>query len=102
MPPHHALLYAHRGECRVAVRRGRSRSNLPIDFHKVSMSQPSTSGSLVSTLAAGTRLGAYEILQPIGAGGMGEVYRALDTRLRREVAIKTVSINHQSNPEALL
>jgi Tol biopolymer transport system component/predicted Ser/Thr protein kinase len=39
-------------------------------------------------LSAGTRLGPYEILAPIGKGGMGEVYRATDTRLRREVAIK--------------
>src|SRR5579863_10376017 len=39
-------------------------------------------------LSTGTRLGPYEILAPIGAGGMGEVYRARDTRLNREVAIK--------------
>jgi serine/threonine protein kinase len=39
-------------------------------------------------LFAGTRLGPYEILSPIGAGGMGEVYRARDPRMRREVAIK--------------
>src|SRR5580658_7914078 len=39
-------------------------------------------------LPPGTRLGPYEIAAQIGAGGMGEVYRALDTRLRREVAIK--------------
>ena len=39
-------------------------------------------------LAPATRLGPYEILQPIGAGGMGEVYRARDTRLERIVAVK--------------
>jgi serine/threonine protein kinase len=39
-------------------------------------------------LSVGTRLGPYKILAPIGAGGMGEVYRASDTRLHREVAIK--------------
>src|SRR5215469_11167566 len=40
------------------------------------------------TLAAGTRLGPYEVKETIGAGGMGEVYRARDTRLNRVVAIK--------------
>src|SRR6266404_702777 len=41
-------------------------------------------------LAPGTRLGSYEILAPIGAGGMGEVYRALDTKLNRDVALKVL------------
>jgi serine/threonine protein kinase len=40
------------------------------------------------TLTAGEQLGPYKILAPIGAGGMGEVYRASDTKLGREVAIK--------------
>src|SRR5499427_8230591 len=42
------------------------------------------------SLAAGTRLGPYEIVAPLGAGGMGEVYRARDPRLRRDVAIKVL------------
>ena len=41
-------------------------------------------------LDSGTRLGPYEILAPIGAGGMGEVYKANDTRLDRTVAIKVL------------
>jgi eukaryotic-like serine/threonine-protein kinase len=41
-------------------------------------------------LAAGTRIGVYEIVAAIGAGGMGEVYRAHDTTLRRDVAIKVL------------
>jgi serine/threonine protein kinase len=41
-------------------------------------------------LSAGTKLGPYEIVAPIGAGGMGEVYRAHDTKLGRDVAIKAL------------
>ena len=54
-----------------------------------------------STLSPGTRFGNYEILQRLGAGGMGEVYRARDTRLDREVAIKTLSLERLAQPEAL-
>ena len=65
------------------------------------MNLPPTSGSLSSTLSPGARLGSYEILQRLGAGGMGEVYRAKDDRLDREVAIKTLAFDHSSHPEAL-
>ena len=68
-----------------------------------SMNPPETpSSSQPSTLSPGTRFGNYEILQRLGAGGMGEVYRAKDTRLEREVAIKTLSLEHGSQPEALI
>ena len=50
-------------------------------------------------LADGTRLGRYEILSPIGAGGMGEVYRAKDTRLDRTVAIKVLPAHLSSDAE---
>ena len=53
------------------------------------------------TLAAGTRLGPYEIVAPIGAGGMGEVYRARDSRLERDVAIKVLPENVSASPKAM-
>jgi predicted ATPase len=65
------------------------------------MNAPPTSGSAPSALSPGTRFGSYEILQRLGAGGMGEVYRAKDTRLDREVAIKTLSLELCSQADAL-
>jgi len=53
------------------------------------------------TLASGARLGPYEIQSPLGAGGMGEVYRALDPRLKRSVAIKVLPADVSSDPERL-
>ena len=53
------------------------------------------------TLTPGTRLGPYEILSSIGAGGMGEVYRARDTRLGREVAVKILPVAFSADPERL-
>src|SRR5712691_8978423 len=52
-------------------------------------------------LSVGDRLGPYEILAPIGAGGMGEVYRAKDTKLDREVAIKVLPAALARDPERL-
>ena len=52
-------------------------------------------------LQSGVRLGPYEILGPLGAGGMGEVYRARDSRLNRDVAIKVVPPSVAGNPEAV-
>ncbi|HEY3973384.1 MAG TPA: protein kinase [Candidatus Sulfotelmatobacter sp.] len=52
-------------------------------------------------LTAGTKLGPYEIQSPLGAGGMGEVYRARDARLNREVAIKILPASFSRDPERL-
>src|ERR1700680_608716 len=52
-------------------------------------------------LSAGTKLGTYEVLSAIGAGGMGEVYRAHDSNLRRDVAIKVLPEAFARDPERL-
>jgi serine/threonine protein kinase len=50
-------------------------------------------------LTPGTRLGPYQIVATLGAGGMGEVYQARDTRLDREVAVKLVVGDHDRTPD---
>src|SRR6266542_2375976 len=63
----------------------------PLNENSIALSETGRSvKSVVMRLAAGTRLGPYEVLAPIGAGGMGEVYRATDTRLKRDVALKVL------------
>src|SRR5438552_8696686 len=53
----------------------------------------------MASLSSGTRLGPYEIVGAIGAGGMGEVYAATDTRLNRRVAVKILPAHFASNAE---
>ena len=53
------------------------------------------------TLSAGTRLGPYEVLSPLGAGGMGEVYRARDPKLKRDVAVKVLPKSLAADADAL-
>src|SRR5271157_4941620 len=53
------------------------------------------------TLAAGTRLDTFEIVAPLGAGGMGEVYRARDATLKRDVAIKVLPAYVSQDPDRL-
>ena len=53
------------------------------------------------SISPGSRLGPYEVLSPLGAGGMGEVYRARDTRLGREVAVKVLPASFLSDPDRL-
>ena len=53
------------------------------------------------SLPAGTRLGSYEVQNAIGAGGMGEVYRAHDSKLNRDVAIKVLPPLFAADPERL-
>src|SRR5207253_2535532 len=78
-------------------------SNITINFGLADLSSPLRSGTLYGTLGAvfvslppRTRLGPYEIVSAIGAGGMGEVYRARDARLARDVALKVLIGNDAS------
>ncbi|HVZ19912.1 MAG TPA: protein kinase, partial [Vicinamibacterales bacterium] len=59
------------------------------------------SGAGGSSAVVGTRIGPYQILAPLGAGGMGEVYRATDTNLARQVAIKVLPASVAADPERL-
>jgi serine/threonine protein kinase len=60
------------------------------------------SAARIPTLAAGEKLGPYEILAPIGAGGMGEVYRARDTKLKRDLALKVLPDAFARDPGRML
>ena len=77
--PHHQRAYGSSG-CNAP----------PVRVHLTQIGMP---------LAVGDRLGPYRILAPVGAGGMGQVYRALDTQLKREVALKTLLPTFANDPE---
>src|SRR5262249_61912701 len=88
----------------------RTWSSLPtVGPTRTAMSEASSTTSTSSmacgedpvTLAAGSRLGPYEIVAPLGAGGMGEVYRAKDSRRGREGAIKVLPAARASEPESV-
>src|SRR6266478_5033206 len=68
-----------------------------LDYAQTAVQSSATKSSSVA-LTSGTRLGPYEIVSPLGAGGMGEVYRARDTRLDRTVAIKVLPPYLSSDP----
>ncbi len=53
------------------------------------------------SLEAGTKLGSYEVAAPLGVGGMGEVYRARDTKLNRDIALKVLPEAFDTDPERL-
>src|SRR5260221_371164 len=65
------------------------------------LEKPAVAGEAASHLRPGTRIGPYEIVGPIGAGGMGEVYRARDSRFGREVAIKFLPAAFADDPARL-
>src|SRR5262249_10280874 len=64
-------------------------------------SDPLTAKNVAPALGVGFELGSYRIVEPLDAGGMGEVYRARDTRLHREVAVKVLPAAISSDPERI-
>ena len=74
---------------------------LILNFEFVILNSSLSSPRPPMSLTPGTRLGPYEVVSPLGAGGMGEVYRARDTKLNRDVAIKVLPDAVAQQPDRL-
>ena len=78
---------------------GQQRQHTQYLEHMIWKLYPKRHSTILMPLAPSTKLGPYEIISPIGAGGMGEVYRARDSRLDRIVAVKVLPEHLSSNPQ---
>src|SRR5262249_25126139 len=85
------------------VRTAEALHSLTVDSrsYKVQEAQSQTKGSCTLSVTVGTKLGSYEITALVGSGGMGEVYRARDMKLKRDVALKVLPEAFGSDPGAM-
>src|SRR3954463_2099258 len=96
-----ALLAASQADASISSRWPVASESLLAELRSVSQTASSAGTDTAPGLTSGSRLGNYDVLGPIGVGGMGEVYRAHDARLDRDVAIKILSRVFTMNPERL-
>ncbi len=95
------LRYQHASEIRSDLQRLRRDADSGRAATALPSPEPRAASDSSATCAPGAKLGSYEIVAPLGAGGMGEVYRAFDTRLERAVAIKILPAAFFADPDRL-